>query len=134
MSPFDYSFFRYACLAALLASVACGVAGPFVVATRMASIAGGVAHASLGGVGAALLFGINPLLGALGMGVAAAAFITQAYVRQEASIDTLIAAVWASGMSIGMVCLSFVPGNKGELSNYLLGSLIFVTPEELWLL
>ena len=134
MGPFDFLFFRYACYAAVLASIACGVIGPFVVATRMSSIAGGIAHASLGGVGLAFLLGINPLLGALLVGLVAAAFIARAYVKGDSGLDTLIAAIWAAGMSLGLVCISFTPGRKGDLSSYLFGSLLFVDKTELWLL
>lgn len=44
-------FFQRVLLAALLASVACGVVGSYVVAKRIASISGGLAHAAFGGVG-----------------------------------------------------------------------------------
>ena len=42
-------FFQRVLIAGLLASVACGVIGSYVVARRMSSLAGGLAHAAFGG-------------------------------------------------------------------------------------
>ena len=44
-----FPFFQRALLAGVLAAVACGVIGTWVVARRMASISGGLAHAAFGG-------------------------------------------------------------------------------------
>ena len=48
-----HSFLRNALFAGLLASVACGVVGTWVVTRRITVIAGSIAHAVLGGMGAA---------------------------------------------------------------------------------
>ncbi|NUN98872.1 MAG: metal ABC transporter permease, partial [Candidatus Omnitrophica bacterium] len=45
----EHAFLRGALLAGLLASVACGVVGSYVVARRISYIAGGIAHCVLGG-------------------------------------------------------------------------------------
>ena len=42
-------FFQRVLLAGLLASVACGVVGTWVVAKRITSLSGGLAHAAFGG-------------------------------------------------------------------------------------
>ena len=44
-------FFQRVLVAALLASIACGVIGSYVVARRISSLCGGLAHAAFGGVG-----------------------------------------------------------------------------------
>ena len=43
-------FFQRVLIAGLLASLACGVLGTFIVAKRISSISGGLAHAAFGGV------------------------------------------------------------------------------------
>ena len=60
----DYTFFQNALLGALLASVLCAIVGTYVVTRRMVIAGGGMAHASLGGVGMAAYWGFPPLLGA----------------------------------------------------------------------
>ena len=47
----DYTFFQNALLGALLASVLCAIVGTYVVTRRMVIAGGGMAHASLGGIG-----------------------------------------------------------------------------------
>ena len=47
----DQNFLRYALIAGLLASVGCGVVGTYVVVRNIGYLAGGIAHAVLGGMG-----------------------------------------------------------------------------------
>ncbi|HIT83126.1 MAG TPA: metal ABC transporter permease, partial [Candidatus Avibacteroides faecavium] len=54
MELLSYTFFQYALLGCLLASVVCGVVGTYVVTKRMLFISGGITHSSLGGVGLGL--------------------------------------------------------------------------------
>ena len=58
-----HGFLQAALLAGLLASVGCGIAGTYVVVKRIGFLAGGIAHAVLGGMGAALYFGVDPMRG-----------------------------------------------------------------------
>ncbi len=48
---FQYQFMQNALLAGLLAAIACGIVGVYVVVKRIVFISGGIAHASFGGVG-----------------------------------------------------------------------------------
>ncbi|MEK6254716.1 MAG: metal ABC transporter permease, partial [Gemmatimonadales bacterium] len=59
----EYEFFQRALAAGLLAAVASGIVGTFVVARRMASISGGLAHAAFGGIGLGYLVGFPPMAG-----------------------------------------------------------------------
>jgi zinc transport system permease protein len=61
----QYEFMRNAMIAGLLASIACGVVGSFIVVKRMVFISGGIAHSSFGGIGLGYLLGFNPIIGAL---------------------------------------------------------------------
>ena len=49
----EHAFLQQALLAGLLASVACGIVGTYVVTRRITVIAGSLAHTVLGGMGAA---------------------------------------------------------------------------------
>jgi len=120
-------FFLRVLLAGLLASVACGVLGTWVVAKRMTSMAGGLAHAAFGGVGLGYWAGLPPMLGAAGFGVAAGVLIGLAYRRLQAGLDTLISTVWAAGMAIGILFVALTPGYAPDLLGYLFGSLLFVS-------
>jgi zinc transport system permease protein len=120
-------FFQRVLAAALLASLACGILGTFVVARRIASISGGVAHAAFGGVGLGYLLGFPPMLGAAGFGVVAALAIGLGVRRLGSGLDTWIAMVWAVGMALGIVFVGLAPGYAPDLMSFLFGSLLFVS-------
>ena len=61
----QYDFMRFAVIAAILASIACGIIGALVVTNRIVFIAGGIAHASFGGIGMAFYLGLEPIFGAM---------------------------------------------------------------------
>ena len=125
-------FFQRVLLAGLLASVACGVLGTWVVAKRMTSMAGGLAHAAFGGVGLGYWAGIPPMLGAAGFGVAGGLLIGLVYRRLHSGLDTLISTVWAVGMSVGILFVAITPGYAPDLLSYLFGSLLFVSWNYVW--
>lgn len=126
-------FFQRVLAAGLLASIACGVIGTYVVAKRITGITGGLAHAAFGGVGLGYLLGFNPMLGAGGFGLVSAIVIGLAYRRMRSSLDTLISTVWAVGMALGILFVSLAPGYAPDLTSYLFGSLLFVPWDYVWL-
>jgi zinc transport system permease protein len=60
-----HAFLQHALIAGVLASIACGVVGSYVVVKRIGYLAGGVAHTVLGGMGIAYFLGKSPIGGAL---------------------------------------------------------------------
>ena len=124
----SYPFFQRALIAGLLASVACGVMGSLVVVRKISSIAGGLSHAAFGGVGLGYLFGFDPMIGALGFGVASAAGLGAAELRMRQGLDTLISMVWAVGMALGIVFVSLAPGPAPDLLGFLFGNILLVSP------
>jgi zinc transport system permease protein len=124
-------FFRDALVAALLASVLCGVVGTLVVLKRMVSIAGGVAHAAFGGLGVAYWAGADPRLGALAVAALSAVglgFLDRERVRR---LDAAIGVLWAVGMAVGLVFLHWTPGYAPDLLAYLFGNILLLTPSDL---
>jgi zinc transport system permease protein len=126
-------FFQRVLLAGMLASVACGVLGTFVVAKRIASVAGGLAHAAFGGVGLGYWLGFSPLLGAAGFGVLAGALVGAAQRRFATGLDTLVSMVWAAGMALGIAFVALAPGYAPDLLSYLFGSLLMVSWDYVWI-
>ena len=120
------AFFQRAILAGILASVACGIIGTYVVTKRMASISWGLSHAAFGGVGIGYFLGGNPIIGAVIFTIISAIVIGTAYLRQNQTLDTLIAIMWSLGMAVGVVFISLAPGYTPDLSGYLFGSILFV--------
>jgi len=137
----DHAFMRNALLTGLLASVACGVIGSYVVVRRITYIAGGIAHCVLGGIGASLYLErahgwvwLDPLYGALAAALIAALVIGLVSLRARERADTVIGAVWAVGMAAGVLFLSRTPGYAEDLMSYLFGNILMVTTKDLWLI
>jgi len=128
----DLGFLQSAFLAGLLASIGCGVMGSYVVVKRIGYMAGGIAHSVLGGMGAALFFGFAPLGGALAAALLAALLIGLIRLRWQAQEDTLIGAVWAIGMSVGVLFIARTPGYSADLMSYLFGNILLVSGAQLW--
>lgn len=127
----QYQFMQNALAAGVLAGIACGVAGTYVVVRRLGFVAGGIAHGVLGGMGAAVYAGQSPLLGALFAALAAAllmGWINRAWRERE---DTLIGAVWAMGMAAGILFLAATPGYQTDLLSFLFGNILMVSAADL---
>jgi len=128
--------------AGLLASVACGIIGPYVVTRRIVFLSGAIAHMAVGGLGAAIflthhypeaLGWLRPLHGAMLAALASAVLIGFVHDRAAERLDTLIGAMWAIGMSIGILLIKFTPGYHTELMSYLFGNIVYVPRADLWL-
>lgn len=128
----EHAFLQTAVAAALLASIGCGVMGTYVVVKRIAFIAGGIAHSVLGGMGAAVYYGYDPLHGALLAAIAAALLIGWVRLNWKAQEDTLIGALWAIGMAIGVLFIARTPGYQADLMSYLFGNILLVPRDSLW--
>ena len=130
----QHDFLQKAVLASVLASGVCGMIGTYVVVKRLGFLAGGIAHAVLGGMGAALFFEFSPMLGALITAIAAAlglGFIKLYAGEQE---DILISALWAAGMATGILFISQTPGYQVNLMTYLFGNVLLVSTQQLWMM
>src|SRR5690554_3122453 len=129
---FSYEFFQKAFLAAIFASISCGIIGSYIVSRRIVFISGGITHASFGGIGLAFLLGFNPLLGAVAFAVGSALgiqfFTKVARVREDSSI----AIFWSLGMALGIIFVYMTPGYTPNLMSYLFGNILTVSIQELW--
>lgn len=165
----DISFLRYALVTGILASVALGVVGTYVVARRISYVAGAIAHSALGGIGAGLylqmkfelqwlpllldlspiiidvpfigrvvfhfrwipsLLDLFPILGAVASALVAGIAIgyVSLYARQRE--DTVIGAIWAIGMALGLIFLTKTPGYVEPMS-YLFGNILLISKSDL---
>jgi zinc transport system permease protein len=137
----QYPFLQCAVAAGLLISVACGVVGSYVVTRRISYIAGSISHCVLAGLGAARYLQVvydyhwlHPLYGALVAATVSATVIAFVSLRARQREDTVIGAVWAVGMALGVLFISRTPGYPSQLMGYLFGSILILSPRELWLI
>ncbi|MGI6233270.1 MAG: metal ABC transporter permease [Prevotella sp.] len=126
----SYTFFQNAILGSLLASILCGMVGTYIVTRRLVFISGGITHASFGGIGLGIFFGLNPILGAVVFAVASALGVQWMSSRGDVREDSAIAMFWTLGMSIGIIFSFLTPGFMPDLPSYLFGSILTVTTSD----
>jgi zinc transport system permease protein len=136
----DYQFLRQAFLVSALASLAFGIIGTFVVVRRIGYLAGAISHCAFGGVGigiflqqAALSAGmatlatfLDPILIAVLFAIGSSLIIGAVQMRAQEREDSIIGAIWAVGMAIGVL---FFTQTKGfhTIDAYLFGDILLVS-------
>lgn len=131
-------FLLMALLAGLAASITSGIIGSYVVTKRIVFITGSISHAVLGGMGFFLwlkrtynLSFLSPMQGAILSALASAALLGWTHLKYKEREDSIIAAIWATGMSIGVIFITLTPGYNVELMNFLFGNILWVTQADM---
>jgi len=127
-----YEFIQHALIAGILVSFAAGIIGSLIVVNRMVFLAGGIAHASYGGIGMAVFFGLPTFLGASIFAVGAALLVASLTLNKRHRIDTFIGLIWAVGMAVGVLFIDMTPGYNVDMMSYLFGSILAVSTEDLY--
>lgn len=122
-----YNFLQNAVYSALMASVVCGIIGTIIIEKNLVMMSGGIAHTSFGGVGLGYYLNIEPIFGALFFALFSSIVIVTIRKKTEVDSDTLIGIMWAMGMSLGILFISFMEGYPPDMSSYLFGDILTVT-------
>ena len=134
MDLLQYTFFQHALLGSLLASIACGIIGTYIVTRRLVFISGGITHASFGGIGLGLYTGLSPILSAAVFSVLSAFGVEWLSKRKDMREDSAIAMFWTLGMALGIMFSFLSPGFAPDLSAYLFGNILTITQTDLLML
>lgn len=134
MNLLQYTFFQNALIGSLLACIACAVVGTYIVSRRMVFISGGLAHASFGGIGIGLFFGLPPVITAAIFAVLSAFGIEWLNRGKDVREDSAIAVFWTFGMAVGIIFSFLSPGYTADLSTYLFGNILTIASADLLLL
>jgi len=123
------------------ASIVSGIIGSYVVVKRIVFIAGSISHSVLSGIGLCIWLertqGVtwaSPLYGALAAAVGSALIIGWMHLKYRQREDSVIAALWSIGMAIGVLFISQTPGFNVELTNFLIGNILWVSTTDLYIL
>lgn len=134
----EFQFLRHALVAGALAGIACGVVGSYVVVRRITYIAGAIAHCVLAGLGVARWLSVargwpvSPAQGAVVAAIGAALIIGIVSLKAREREDTIIGAVWAIGMAVGILFIAMTPGYHEDLMSYLFGNILLIGGGDLW--
>jgi zinc transport system permease protein len=135
----DFPLVRHALIAGFLAAVPFGIVGTYVVSMRISYIAAAIAHAVLGGIGASLFIQsrtgwswLNPMAGAVATALFSAFLIGWVSRHAKQREDTVISAIWAIGMSSGLLFIAKTPGYIDPMT-FLFGDILILSPRDLWM-
>lgn len=141
LAVFQNPFLQMALLAGIAASITSGIVGSYVVVKRIVFISGSIAHSVLGGMGMCLwirrtwqIEWLTAMHGALVAALLAAFTMGWIHLKYRQREDTVIAALWAIGMSIGVIFITLTPGYDVELMNFLFGNILWVSHADLGVL
>ncbi|WP_068471202.1 metal ABC transporter permease [Candidatus Protochlamydia phocaeensis] len=130
-----------ALLAGFSASIVSGIIGSYVVVKRIVFIAGSISHAVLSGIGFCIWLerakGVewaSPLYGALITAILSAVILGWIHLHYRQREDSVIAALWTIGMAVGILFISQTPGFNVELTNFLIGNILWVSKTDLYIL
>ena len=130
----QYDFMRTALYAVLLMVPLTALLGTLVVNNRMSFFSDALGHSALTGVAIGVLAGVSDYRWILLLfGVAFALLMNRIRRSRISSTDTVIGVFSSVGVALGLALLSA----RGNLSNYqslLVGDILSITGEELWIL
>ena len=127
-----YSFMQRAVLVGLLLGIVLPLMGVVVIHRRVSTVGDALSHASLAGIGLGLLFGWQPLWGAMLATLIGAFSIEAVRARFPGQGDMATAIVMSTGIGLASI-LSEKVQTATNFESYLFGSIITVTTQEVWM-
>jgi ABC-type Mn2+/Zn2+ transport system permease subunit len=138
VAPLQYSFMLRGMIAAVLVGIVCAVVGTYVVLRGMAFFGDALAHTILPGIALGYLIsgGARETLfwWALGTAIVAALGIGAISKQAEVKEDTAIGIIFAGMFALGIALISTVRSYAVDLSHFLFGDVLGVSPQSLWLI
>jgi len=125
VTPFSSnSFMLHALIAGVLVSIACAIAGTFVILRGLAFIGDALAHGVLPGIAVAILVGFSGMIGAAIGAAAMIGGITLITQRSRLSSDTAIGLLFVGMLSLGVIIVSRSNSFSGDLTRILFGEIL----------
>lgn len=134
LEPLQFTFFRNALVAAILAVSLCAVIGTHVVLRGMAFIGGALSHAVLPGIVLAHMFGKNIFVGGFLAGVATSLGVGIVSRHQQLKEDTAIGILLAGAFALGIALMSSMRSYTIDFSGFLFGDVLAVSASDIRLM
>lgn len=131
MEILQYTFFQNALLGTVIISLTAAIIGTYIVTRRMVFVAGGITHASFGGLGIGYYAGISPTITALIFAILSAVGIEWMSHGKRVREDSAIALWWAVGMAVGIIFIFLTPGYTPGLNEFLFGNILTITHRDI---
>ncbi|MEK7615043.1 MAG: metal ABC transporter permease [Patescibacteria group bacterium] len=130
----QYDFMRRALLAGLITAIVAPTIGIFFVVRRYSAMADTIAHLSLAGVAGSLLAGTAMIPTALGFSILSVLGIERMREKRTLPSDTIVSLFLFGGLALAVVLIGLARGKNVNVLNYLFGSILTVTNQDLILI
>ena len=138
LEPLQYEFMVRGMVAAILVGIVCAVVGTYVVLRGMAFFGDALAHTILPGIALGYIIsgGARETLFWWALGTAILAALGIGAVSRQAQVkeDTAIGIIFAGMFALGIALISTVRSYAVDLSHFLFGDVLGVSPQSLWLI
>jgi zinc/manganese transport system permease protein len=129
----DYDFMRQAFAAGAIVAVVGGAVGYFLVQRSLAFAGHALSHVGFAGATGAVLLGLNPLWGLLGLTIAAG--ITMGLLGERLrGRDVAVGIVLSLALGLGVLFLYFYTSHAAQATTILFGNVLGVDIATLWAL
>ena len=128
----ELEFMRLAFAVGAVVGILAPAVGFFLVERRQSLVGDGLGHVAFAGVAAGYLLGISPVLTALLFAVVGALAIEWLRARGGTAGDQALALVFYTGIALGVVLVSSAGRLDVGLFQFLFGSILTVTWDDLW--
>lgn len=133
MEMLSYPFLVRAFVGGILVSLCASLLGVSLVLKRYSMIGDGLSHVSFGALSIAVAIGWSPLQLSIPVVVAAAFFLLRITENGKTRSDAAIAMVSAGALSVGIIVTSLTTGMTTDVSSYMFGSILAMSPFDVYL-
>ena len=127
---FSFPFMQRALIAGALVSLCCALLGVSLVLKRYSMIGDGLSHVSFGALAIAVALGFTPLWFSIPVVILAAFLLLRMASRPRWNNDAAVAVMSASALAIGIMVISLTTGMTTDVDNYMFGSVLAMTRED----
>jgi zinc transport system permease protein len=126
----SYAFLSRAVIVGLLVSLCAALLGVSLVLKHYSMIGDGLSHVGFGALAVALALNAQPLAVAIPIVVLAAFLMLRISENSQIKGDAVIALIATASMAAGVVVISLSSGMNMDVSNYLFGSILAMSADD----
>lgn len=133
LNMLQYDFMRRAFAVIAVVAVIAPCIGMPIVMKRLSAIGDAASHSSLAGVAFGLVFGFNPIVGAVIFSVCAVLGIEAFRKAFGGFSEIATVVVMSAGIGLTAIMSGFVTNASANLNSFMFGSIVAVSDFEMWL-
>lgn len=131
LDAFEPAFMQRALVGGVLAVVATSLVGTWVVLRGLAFLGDALAHGVVPGIALAVLWGFDPIIGALVAAAVMGGLVSLVSARTVIRDDTGVGLLFVGMLSLGIVIVSKARSFTNEVTSMLFGDVLGVTREDI---